>query len=249
MDAARRLVAQGLRPDEIDEDAMAAALYTAGLPDPDMVIRTGGDERLSNFLIWQAAYAEIYFSPMLWPDFGPDASRRGAHRVREPPAPVRAVGRAEGCCAARAQRAAIFVPPLLIVLALGEPWFGALIAVFVAIAAWEAVRLLRGAGYPAIARLVGRRRPGRGRGRGRSLVAGGLRGSARGGRGRRGRQSPRSPRRTPGSGFAAWMATVFGSVYVGHARGAGPARARSRRRSPRPRRRSSSAPSGAGSCS
>ncbi|HEX7496158.1 MAG TPA: polyprenyl diphosphate synthase [Candidatus Limnocylindrales bacterium] len=73
VDAARALVAQGLRPDEIDEDVVAGALYTAGLPDPDIVIRTGGDERLSNFLIWQAAYAEFYFSPILWPDFGPEA--------------------------------------------------------------------------------------------------------------------------------------------------------------------------------
>ena len=52
---------------------MAGALYTAGQPDPDMVIRTGGDERLSNFLIWQAAYAEFYFCQTLWPDFGPAA--------------------------------------------------------------------------------------------------------------------------------------------------------------------------------
>ena len=72
VDAARKLVARGLRPEEIDEEAIAGALYTAGLPDPDMVIRTGGDERLSNFLIWQAAYAEFYFSSILWPDFGPD---------------------------------------------------------------------------------------------------------------------------------------------------------------------------------
>jgi undecaprenyl diphosphate synthase len=71
VDAARKLVAAGLRPDQIDEDVMAGAMYTAGLPDPDMVIRTGGDERLSNFLIWQSAYAEIYFCPVLWPDFGP----------------------------------------------------------------------------------------------------------------------------------------------------------------------------------
>jgi undecaprenyl diphosphate synthase len=73
VDAVRRLVAQGLRSEQIDEDALAGALYTAGLPDPDIVIRTGGDERLSNFLIWQAAYAEFYFSPILWPDFGPAA--------------------------------------------------------------------------------------------------------------------------------------------------------------------------------
>jgi undecaprenyl diphosphate synthase len=73
VDAARALVARGLRPEEIDEDVVAGALYTASLPDPDIVIRTGGDERLSNFLIWQAAYAEFYFSPILWPDFGPGA--------------------------------------------------------------------------------------------------------------------------------------------------------------------------------
>lgn len=71
VDATRKLVASGLRPDEIDEEVMAGAMYTAGLPDPDIIIRTGGDERLSNFLIWQSAYAEIYFCPVLWPDFGP----------------------------------------------------------------------------------------------------------------------------------------------------------------------------------
>jgi len=71
VDAARKLVCERSSPEAIDEDALTAALYTAGLPDPDMVIRTGGDQRLSNFLIWQAAYAEIYFTPVLWPDFGP----------------------------------------------------------------------------------------------------------------------------------------------------------------------------------
>jgi undecaprenyl diphosphate synthase len=73
VDAARKLVARGLRPDDIDEDVLTESLYTTGLPDPDIVIRTGGDQRLSNFLIWQAAYAEIYFCPILWPDFGPAA--------------------------------------------------------------------------------------------------------------------------------------------------------------------------------
>ena len=73
VDAVRKLVAQGLSPVQIDEEAIAGALYTAGQPDPDIVIRTGGEERLSNFLIWQAAYAEFYFSPILWPDFGPEA--------------------------------------------------------------------------------------------------------------------------------------------------------------------------------
>jgi undecaprenyl diphosphate synthase len=73
VDAVRKLVADGVPPDAIDEDAISAALYTAGLPDPDLVIRTGGEQRLSNFLIWQSAYAEFYSCEVLWPDFGPDA--------------------------------------------------------------------------------------------------------------------------------------------------------------------------------
>jgi undecaprenyl diphosphate synthase len=73
VDAFRRLVGAGIRPEEIDETAISNALYTAGLPDPDLVIRTGGEQRLSNFLIWQSAYAEFYSSDVLWPDFGPDA--------------------------------------------------------------------------------------------------------------------------------------------------------------------------------
>ena len=73
VDAVRRLVASGIPPDEIDEAAINAALYTAGIPDPDLVIRTGGEQRLSNFLIWQSAYAEFYSCETLWPDFGPDA--------------------------------------------------------------------------------------------------------------------------------------------------------------------------------
>jgi undecaprenyl diphosphate synthase len=73
VDAFRTLAASGVAPDEIDEGAISAALYTAGLPDPDLVIRTGGEQRLSNFLIWQSAYAEFYSCDALWPDFGPDA--------------------------------------------------------------------------------------------------------------------------------------------------------------------------------
>jgi undecaprenyl diphosphate synthase len=73
VDAFRRLAASGIAPGEIDEAAISRSLYTAGLPDPDLVIRTGGEQRLSNFLIWQSAYAEFYTSPLLWPDFGPAA--------------------------------------------------------------------------------------------------------------------------------------------------------------------------------
>ncbi len=73
VDAVRRLVASGMPSEKIDEAAITGALYTAGLPDPDLLIRTGGEQRLSNFLIWQSAYAEFYFCDALWPDFGPQA--------------------------------------------------------------------------------------------------------------------------------------------------------------------------------
>ena len=73
VDAVRAIVASGRSADEIDETTISDQLYTAGLPDPDLVIRTGGEQRLSNFLIWQAAYAELYTTEVLWPDFGDDA--------------------------------------------------------------------------------------------------------------------------------------------------------------------------------
>jgi undecaprenyl diphosphate synthase len=59
-----------LRAEEIDEDALRARLYTADSPDPDLLIRTSGEQRISNFLLWQVAYAELYLSPVLWPNFG-----------------------------------------------------------------------------------------------------------------------------------------------------------------------------------
>jgi len=59
-----------LRPDEITAEAIASHLSTAGLPDPDLFIRTGGEQRISNFLLWQIAYSELYFTDTLWPDFG-----------------------------------------------------------------------------------------------------------------------------------------------------------------------------------
>jgi undecaprenyl diphosphate synthase len=70
VDAVRTIVAAGLAPDTIDESTINRSLYTAGTPDPDLLIRTGGEERLSNFLLWQSAYAEIVTTATLWPDFG-----------------------------------------------------------------------------------------------------------------------------------------------------------------------------------
>lgn len=73
VDAVRRIVAAGTPPEAVDEQAISEALYTAGLPDPDLLIRTGGEQRISNFLIWQSAYAELHFTDTLWPDFGAEA--------------------------------------------------------------------------------------------------------------------------------------------------------------------------------
>ena len=64
-----RYLAGRLRPDQIDEDAVASRLFTAGCPDPDLLIRTSGEQRISNFLLWQLAYTELYISSVLWPDF------------------------------------------------------------------------------------------------------------------------------------------------------------------------------------
>ena len=74
-DAAKRLITAGLEPDEIDEGTFARALYEPELPDPDLLIRTGGDRRVSNFLLWQLAYAELVFVDKPWPDFGADDLR------------------------------------------------------------------------------------------------------------------------------------------------------------------------------
>jgi undecaprenyl diphosphate synthase len=69
VDAARRAMESGLRPEELDERRFSEFLYTAGQPDPDLLIRTSGEMRVSNYLLWQIAYAEIYVTETLWPDF------------------------------------------------------------------------------------------------------------------------------------------------------------------------------------
>jgi undecaprenyl diphosphate synthase len=66
---ATRALAGELAPVMVTEETLSEALYTAAIPDPDLLIRTGGEQRLSNFLLWQAAYAELYFTPVMWPDF------------------------------------------------------------------------------------------------------------------------------------------------------------------------------------
>jgi undecaprenyl diphosphate synthase len=85
-DLARRVRDGELKPEEIDEARFAGKLFTAGKPDPDLLIRTGGEQRISNFLLWQLAYAEFVFLDTLWPDFGAadfDAAvREYQHRER-----------------------------------------------------------------------------------------------------------------------------------------------------------------------
>jgi len=69
VEATKALILERISPQDINENVFSQYLYTAGIPDPDLIIRTGGEMRLSNFLIWQSAYAEIYFTPVLWPAF------------------------------------------------------------------------------------------------------------------------------------------------------------------------------------
>ena len=69
VDAARRAMASGMRPEDLDEATFSRFLYTGGQPDPDLMIRTSGEMRVSNYLLWQIAYSEIYVTDTLWPDF------------------------------------------------------------------------------------------------------------------------------------------------------------------------------------
>lgn len=82
--AVQELIKDG--KNDVTEDDISARLYTAGCPDPDLIVRTGNEQRISNFLLWQCAYAELYYSPKMWPDFTPedvdDAVRDFARRTR-----------------------------------------------------------------------------------------------------------------------------------------------------------------------
>ncbi len=70
--AIQAMISDGISPDEVDEDLISRYLYTKDIPDPDLIIRTSGEMRVSNFLIWQGAYSEWFVTPTYWPDFGPD---------------------------------------------------------------------------------------------------------------------------------------------------------------------------------
>ena len=81
--AVRNIIADGHQPQEIDQELFTQYLYTAGIPDPDLIIRTSGEYRCSNFLIWQGAYAEWYFTPTYWPAFGKEEYREALFAYSE----------------------------------------------------------------------------------------------------------------------------------------------------------------------
>ena len=76
VNAIQRMMKDGIQPDKVTDNMVSQYMYTAGVPDPDLVIRTSGELRVSNFLIWQAAYSEWYFTPTYWPDFDKEEYRR-----------------------------------------------------------------------------------------------------------------------------------------------------------------------------
>ena len=214
VDAARRCVADGLAADQIDEDAIDSRLYTVGLPPLDLLIRTGGEQRISNFLIWQAQYAELYFTDLLWPDFGPAALRRRARRVRLAPSPVRALGpREEPPCGSARSRPSSSSRSCSSSSRSADRCSPPASSAITALAAIEVFRLLRGAGYPTFAAARDgarhRGRPRRGhpdgvQGSGPLLIAVGIVLVA----------VAAFSKVDPREGLTTWMATVFGALYV-----------------------------------
>jgi undecaprenyl diphosphate synthase len=83
VDAMRQIIADGCTPDSITEELISSYLYTRDLPDPEMVIRTAGEMRVSNFLLWQSAYSEYYATSTLWPDFGREDLRAALESFRQ----------------------------------------------------------------------------------------------------------------------------------------------------------------------
>ncbi len=81
--AIRKIIEDGVSPDEVTSEMVSQYLFTAGVPDPDLIIRTSGELRGSNFLIWQGAYAEWYFTPVYWPDFAKEELRKALDEYRQ----------------------------------------------------------------------------------------------------------------------------------------------------------------------
>ena len=81
--AIKKMIEDGIKPSEVDEELVSRYLDTNGQPDPDLIIRTGGEVRLSNFLLWQLSYSELYFTDTLWPDFGPQELERAIYNYQQ----------------------------------------------------------------------------------------------------------------------------------------------------------------------
>lgn len=81
--AIKHMINEGIKPEEIDEDRVNHYMFTAGIPDPDLLIRTSGEMRISNFLIWQSAYSEWYITPTLWPDFDREELQKALHAYNQ----------------------------------------------------------------------------------------------------------------------------------------------------------------------
>ncbi len=81
--AVKRIVAEGYNPEDITEETINRYLFTAGQPDPDLIIRTSGEIRVSNFLIWQGAYSEWHFTSLYWPEFGPEELRKALDQFQK----------------------------------------------------------------------------------------------------------------------------------------------------------------------
>ncbi len=82
VNAIKIILAKGVRPEDVNEELVGSCLYTAGIPDPDLIIRTSGEMRLSNFLLWQSAYTEFYFTDKHWPDFGREEFRAAVNEYK-----------------------------------------------------------------------------------------------------------------------------------------------------------------------
>jgi undecaprenyl diphosphate synthase len=82
LEATRRIIAAGLQPEELTAERYEEFLYTAGMPDPDLIIRTSGEQRISNFFLWQAAFSEWVFPPILWPDFSEEDLASAIHEYQ-----------------------------------------------------------------------------------------------------------------------------------------------------------------------
>ena len=76
------MIKNGVKPEEVTDESVSKYLFTAGVPDPDLIIRTSGELRGSNFLIWQGAYSEWYFTPTYWPDFGKEELARALEEYK-----------------------------------------------------------------------------------------------------------------------------------------------------------------------